>query len=71
MIHTNTRLPFWFFHGDADSVVPVDFSRTAVTRLKYLGAAIRYTEYPGVKHNSWINAYAEPDFLPWMFGQHQ
>jgi predicted peptidase len=67
----HARIPFWFFHGDADTIVPVDFSRTAVMHLKSLGASIKYTEYPGVKHNSWVNAYAEPDLIPWMFKQHR
>jgi hypothetical protein len=38
-------------------------------RLKELKANVKYTEYPGVNHNSWENAYAEPDLLPWMFNK--
>jgi hypothetical protein len=25
-----------------------------------------YTEYPGVGHNSWEKAYADPDFISWL-----
>jgi predicted peptidase len=31
--------------------------------------SVEYTEYPGVNHNSWDNAFADPDFLGWMFRQ--
>jgi len=35
--------------------------------LKKAGADVRYKEFPGVDHNSWDNAFAEPDYLAWMF----
>jgi predicted peptidase len=63
------RVPFWVFHGDADAVVDVKLSREMVAKLKSLKAPVRYTEYPGVNHNSWSNAFAEPDYLGWMFNQ--
>jgi predicted peptidase len=58
---------FWIFHGDADDVVDVKYSRIMNEKLKELKANVKYTEYPGVNHNSWDTAYAEPDLLPWMF----
>jgi predicted peptidase len=63
------RIPFWIFHGDADAVVPVAFSRDLVAHLQSLGATVKYSEYPGVNHNSWENAYAEPEFMSWLFAQ--
>ena len=63
------RVPFWIFHGDADRVVDVRYSRAMEHHLRSLGAPVRYTEYPGVGHNSWDPAFAEPDYLDWMFGQ--
>ncbi|ULQ57749.1 prolyl oligopeptidase family serine peptidase [Flavihumibacter rivuli] len=63
------RIPFWIFHGDADPVVGVAESRKMVDRLKSLKASPRYSEYPGVGHNSWDNAFAEPDYLGWMFSK--
>lgn len=63
------KVPFWVFHGDADNVVAVENSREAVAKLKELGANVMYTEYPGVNHNSWDNAFAEPDYLEWMFSK--
>ena len=61
------KTPYWVFHGAADSVVPVENSRRMVERLKALKVPVQYTEYPGVNHNSWDNAFAEPELLPWLF----
>lgn len=61
------KTPFWVFHGAADSVVPVENSRQIVEKLKELKVPVQYTEYPGVNHNSWDNAFAEPQLLPWLF----
>jgi predicted peptidase len=58
---------FWIFHGDKDAVVGVNNSRQMVSRLKQLKVRVKYTEYPGVNHNSWDNAFAEPELLPWLF----
>lgn len=62
-------LPIWVFHGDADMVVPVSNSRLMVGELKKVKANVKYTEYPGVNHNSWSNAFEEKDLLPWLFSQ--
>lgn len=61
------KIPFRVFHGDADVVVSVKESQAMVAKLKTLKANVSYTEYPGVNHNSWDNAFAEPDFLSWFF----
>ena len=61
------QTPYWVFHGAADSVVPVENSRRMVEKLKALKVPVQYTEYPGVDHNSWDNAFAEPELLPWLF----
>jgi len=61
------KVPFWIFHGDADAVVSVKESRAMVEKLKSLKTIVKYTEYGGVNHNSWDNAFAEPDFMKWLF----
>jgi predicted peptidase len=63
------KLPIWIFHGDADPVVPVQHSRRMVQALKKTNAEMKYTEYPGVGHDSWKNAFAEPELLPWLFSK--
>lgn len=62
-------IPAWVFHGEADPSVPVTESRKLVEALKTAGAEPHYTEYPGVGHNSWDRAYADPELPAWMFSQ--
>ena len=65
-------IAFHVYHGDADAVVDVALSRNMVERLKALRVKnVEYTEYPGVNHNSWDKAFADPDFLASMFRQVQ
>jgi predicted peptidase len=61
------KTAFWVFHGADDAVVDAKLSRDMLAKLKSLKAENKYSEYPGVNHNSWDNAFAEPAFLPWMF----
>lgn len=61
--------PIWVFHGGSDPIVPVSNSRLMVNELKKAGANVTYSEYPGVGHNSWDNAFAEPQLLDWIFAQ--
>ncbi len=63
------KTALWLFHGDKDQVVPTTFSQQYYKRLKKAGANVRYSEYPGVEHNSWVNAFAEPDLMHWLFAQ--
>ncbi|MCO5241499.1 MAG: prolyl oligopeptidase family serine peptidase [Chitinophagaceae bacterium] len=63
------HFPIWVFHGTDDSVVPIAQSKSMVNALQEAGAKVKFTEYPGVKHDSWINAFAEPTLLPWLFEQ--
>ncbi|HEV2721132.1 MAG TPA: prolyl oligopeptidase family serine peptidase [Thermoanaerobaculia bacterium] len=62
-------IPQWVFHGDADNIIPVEESRVMVEALRAAGAGVRYTEYAGVRHNSWDRAYAEPALMPWLLAQ--
>ncbi|MGC4034504.1 MAG: phospholipase [Chitinophagaceae bacterium] len=61
------KTSLWIFHGDKDDVVPIDFSRHYYSRLQKLKSDVKYTEYPGVFHNSWVNAFREQDLLVWLF----
>jgi predicted peptidase len=65
------HLPCWCFHGDADKAVPVELSRRMVEALKKAGASPKYTEYPGVGHNSWDKAYATNELYEWLLAQHR
>jgi predicted peptidase len=63
-------LPCWCFHGDADPTVKVEKSREMIDALKKAGASPKFTEFPGVGHNSWDKAYATAELYPW-FLEHQ
>ncbi|MCA1808098.1 MAG: prolyl oligopeptidase family serine peptidase [Lentisphaerae bacterium] len=63
------HLPIWAFHGEQDPTVPVSGSRDMRAAIKIAGGEMKYTEYPGVGHKSWENAWAEKDLVPWLFKQ--
>lgn len=64
---TLSQLPIWTFHGDADSVVPIDITRQIVAVLEANGNDVRFTSYPGVGHNSWTQAYQNHALFEWFF----
>jgi predicted peptidase len=64
-------LPTWIWHGDADSVVPVEESRRMAEALRAVGAAVTYTELPGMGHEAWTVAFDSPDLPRWLFAQNR
>jgi predicted peptidase len=63
------HLPIWIFHGELDGVVPTIASRNMEAALKKAGGKPTYTEYAGVRHNSWTPAYADEKLWKWLFAQ--
>jgi predicted peptidase len=64
------KKPVWIFVGDQDRPETVQFARQAYEALKSAGSTtVKYTEYPGVPHNSWDKAYAEKELAEWLFSQ--
>lgn len=63
------KTPIWAFHGDQDDVNDVKYSRLMISALEQHKGKPKYTEYAGVKHNSWNKAYEEPFLLDWLFSQ--
>ncbi|WP_422859334.1 alpha/beta hydrolase-fold protein [Flagellimonas sp. S174] len=63
------RLDWWVFHGDADNVVPEKYSAEMVKAMELEGISVIYSVYKGVGHNSWDNAFAEPNLIPWLFSK--
>jgi predicted peptidase len=62
-------LPIWCFHGDADTAVPVQRSRTMIAAVKEAGGRPIYSELSGVGHDSWTPAYRDAFVLDWLFSQ--
>ncbi len=65
-----TNIPFKIFQGEIDPVVKPEAVRGWRDRLEEAGVAVEYVEYPGVKHNSWDNAYANASLFGWL-AQHK
>lgn len=63
------HVPVWAFHGDADGAVKVRRSRDMIAALKAAGGSPKYTEYPGVGHDSWTATYRNSEFYAWLFEQ--
>ncbi len=51
------RLPIWCFHGDADPLISVEFSRDAFAALREVGGNMKYTELRDVGHAAWKHAF--------------
>jgi predicted peptidase len=65
------NMPIWDFHGGADPTVPPEQSREMIEALKKIGnTEVKYTEYPGVGHDCWSQAYGSPELYEW-FLQHK
>lgn len=63
-------LPIWAFHGAKDDVVPLDESERIVNELKKRGVRdIKLTVYPEAKHDSWSEAYQNPELYEWLARQ--
>jgi predicted peptidase len=62
------KVPAWLFVGDQDLpfIEPNREMNKTLTKLK---AAHKYTEYPGVGHNSWDPAFVEPELFPWVYSK--
>ena len=59
----------WIFHGGSDPLVSVQYARQYYRSLSRVGADVKYNEYPGVRHNSWVNAFKEPGLMEWLFSK--
>lgn len=61
------NVPLWIFHGGLDDIVSPQFSYGVFRELRALGNTPKFTIYLKDNHNSWDDAFAEPDLLPWLF----
>lgn len=61
-------VPFWIFHGMKDDVVAPRYSISMLKAIQQAGGQAKITLFEDANHNSWDPAFAEPDYLSWMFG---
>lgn len=72
-IHTErvnkiVSMPLRLYHGTDDVVVSFQHSENIYNKLKAKGSKkVELIAYKGVNHDSWTNAFAEEDFLEWLF----
>jgi predicted peptidase len=60
-------MPTWVFHGAQDKVIPIDQSEKMVEALKKKGSSnVKFTVYPETGHNSWVEAYNNPELYEWF-----
>ncbi len=64
------NVPVHIFQGGADPVVKPEGVRDFAKRMEGLGVKVEYTEYPGVGHDSWVNAYKDEAIFDW-FAKHR
>ncbi len=63
-------IPTQLHQGADDPTVQPARTRAFFDMLKNAGnTKVTYTEYPGVGHNSWDNAYADKNTWTWLFAQ--
>ena len=63
------HIPEWVFHGAKDKVVPLTRSETMVKAVKKAGGEVRFTIYPEAGHDSWTQAYNDPELYEWLLQQ--
>lgn len=64
-------IPLWIFHGIEDEVVHARYSMQMLRAVQGAGGKAKISLYPNVNHGSWIPAFAEPEFLPWLFSKNK
>jgi predicted peptidase len=64
------RTPIWAFHGDSDGAIQYTASTRMVNQINQWEGNARVTIYPGVGHDSWVQAYTDPELIEWMLAQH-
>jgi predicted peptidase len=61
------KMPIWAFHGAKDNVVPLSKSEEMVNAVKAAGnEEIQFTVYPEAGHDSWTQAYNNPELYKWF-----
>lgn len=60
------HVPVWVFHGAKDTTVPVRESEEMAAALRKAGGDVKLTIYPEANHDSWTQAYNNPELYEWL-----
>ena len=64
------KMPIRIYHGEIDPVVPLEHSKSAYETLKSFGSKkCELIVFPETGHNSWDQAFKQPDFVSWIFSK--
>lgn len=63
-------IPIWAFYGDTDDIIPLEAGEKIAQEIKGRGGDVRWTVYPGVRHDTWTQTYLNPEFYRWLL-EHQ
>lgn len=63
------HLPIWAFHGAKDTLIPPERSQSMVDAIKRDGGNPKLTIYPDAAHDSWTQAYDDPQLYQWLLEQ--
>lgn len=64
-------IPIWHFQGGKDTKPLPATSEAVGQSILNAGGSYRYTLYPSLGHGVWNNAWAEPDYLPFLNAAHK
>ena len=64
-----SHVAVWVFHGGKDKAVPVKDAEKMVEALKKAGNNAKFTVYPEAGHDSWTQAYSDPELYKWLLAQ--
>jgi large repetitive protein len=70
-IKANKFNPIWLFQGALDQNPPAYRARIVRDSAVAAGANFTYTEYPTRGHDCWYQAWAEPDYFPFIKRAHK
>ena len=60
-------VPLWFFHGELDTVFPIEHVRALAAAVRKEGGSAKVTEYKGEGHGlAWL-VVREKGIVPWLF----
>ena len=61
------KTALWIVHGSDDRTVHPYYSIRMANAVIQAGGSPKLTLYNNVKHNSWLNIFRDPRFLPWIY----
>jgi len=63
------KIPIRVFHGADDPVINLEESVDMVNALKRLDHDVKLTVYENTGHDSWVQAYNDPELYRWLMKQ--